>query len=83
MNAGGGGEKGELATITYRFSFPPWKFQSLHLGEVQMKIHERSLQALISSAPRSRVLARLAQIGGELARRLDFMFLLIDYGKVF
>ena len=48
-----------------------------------MKIYERSLQALISSAPRSRVLARLAQIGGELVRRLDFMFLLIDYGKVF
>ena len=50
---------------------------SLRLGEVQMKIYERSLQALLSSAPRgfaasSRVHARLpslAQIGG-LARRL-------------
>ena len=35
-----------------------------------MKIYEKSFQALLSSAPRSRVLARLAQIG-ELARRLN------------
>ena len=34
-----------------------------------MKIYKRSLQVLLSSAPRSRVLARFAQIG-ELARRL-------------
>ena len=39
---------------------------------VEMKIYERSLQALLSSAPRSRVLARLASLVqiGELARRL-------------
>ena len=50
---------------------------SLRLGEVQMKIYERSLQALLSSAPRgfptrSRVHARLASLAqiGELARRL-------------
>ena len=50
---------------------------SLRLGEVQMKFYERSLQALLSSAPRgfaarSRVLARLAFLTqrGELARRL-------------
>ena len=38
-----------------------------------MKIYERWLQALLSSAPRSRVLARLASLAqiGELARRLD------------
>ena len=38
-----------------------------------MKIYERSLQALLSSAPRSRVLARLASLAqiGELARRLS------------
>ena len=37
-----------------------------------MKIYERWLQALLSSAPRSRVLARLASLAqiGELARRL-------------
>ena len=37
-----------------------------------MKIYERSLQALLSSAPRSRVLARHALLAkiGELARRL-------------
>ena len=29
---------------------------------VEMKIYERSLQALLSSAPRSRVLARLASL---------------------
>ena len=51
---------------------------SLRLGEVQMKLYERSLQALLSSAPRgftarSHVLARLASLTqiGELARRLD------------
>ena len=41
---------------------------------VEMKIFERSLQALLSSAPCSRVLARLtllAQIR-ELARRLTY-----------
>ena len=50
---------------------------SLRLSEVQMKFYERSLQALLSSAPRgfaarSRVLARLASLAqiGELARRL-------------
>ena len=50
---------------------------SLRLGEVQMKFYERSLQALLSSAPRgfaarSRVLARLVSLAqiGELARRL-------------
>ena len=37
-----------------------------------MKIYERSLQALISSAPRTHVLAKLASLAqiGELARRL-------------
>ena len=46
-------------------------------GEVQMKFYERSLRALLSSAPRgfaarSRVFARLASLAqtGELARRL-------------
>ena len=50
---------------------------SLRLSEVQMKFYERSLQALLSSAPRgfaarSRVLARLASLAqiGELVRRL-------------
>ena len=50
---------------------------SLRLSEVQTKFYERSLQALLSSAPRgfaarSRVLARLASLAkiGELARRL-------------
>ena len=40
---------------------------------VEMKIYERSLQALFSSAPRSRVLANHASLAqtGELARRLD------------
>ena len=39
---------------------------------MEMKIYERSLQALLSSAPRSRVLARHALLAkiGELARRL-------------
>ena len=53
---------------------------SLRLGKVQMKFYERSMQALLSSAPfgfaaRSRALARvvsLAQIG-ELARRLPYL----------
>ena len=42
---------------------------------MEMKIYERSLQALLSSAPRSRVLARLASLAqiGELARRLDIL----------
>ena len=42
------------------------------VSEVEMKIYERSLQALLSSAPCSRVLARLASLVqiGELARRL-------------
>ena len=51
---------------------------SLCLGEVQMKFHERLLQALLSSVPcgftaSSRVLARLASLTqiGELARRLQ------------
>ena len=39
---------------------------------VEMKIYERSLQSLLSSAPRARVLARLALLAqvGELARGL-------------
>ena len=52
---------------------------SLRVNEVQMKFYERSLQALLSSAPRgfaarSRVLASLASLAqiGELARRLIF-----------
>ena len=42
---------------------------------VEMKIYERSLQALLSSAPRSRVLARLASLAqiGELASRLRYI----------
>ena len=38
-----------------------------------MKIYERSLQALLSSAPRSRIIARLASLAqiAELARRLN------------
>ena len=55
---------------------------SLRLGEVQMKFYERSLQALLSSAPRgfaarSRVLARLVSLAkiGELARRLSYWYL--------
>ena len=50
---------------------------SFRLSEGQMKFHERSWQALLSSAPRgfaahSRVFARLASLAqiGELARRL-------------
>ena len=40
---------------------------------VEMKIYERWLQALLSSAPCSRVLARLALLAqiGELGRRLS------------
>ena len=44
---------------------------------MEMKIYERSLQALLSAAPRSRVLARLASLAqiGELAGRLSwFLF---------
>ena len=51
---------------------------SLRLGEVQMKFYERSLQALLFSAPRgftacSRALARLSSLTQieELARRQD------------
>ena len=51
---------------------------SLRLSEVQMKFYERSLQALLFSAPRgfaarSRVLARLTSLAqiGELARRQE------------
>ena len=50
---------------------------SFRLNEVQMEFHERSLQAVLFSAPRgfaahSRVLARLASLTqiGELSRRL-------------
>ena len=43
--------------------------QSPGVSRVEMKIYERSLQALLSLAPCSHVLARLAQIG-ELACRL-------------
>ena len=39
---------------------------------MEMKIYERSLQALLSSALRSRILARLTSLAqiGELSRRL-------------
>ena len=45
---------------------------------MEMKIYERSLQALLSSAPRSRVLARLASLAqiGELARRLVYILII-------
>ena len=48
------------------------------ISGVEMKIYERWLQALLSSAPRSRVLARLASLAqiGELARRLNYIQLL-------
>ena len=53
---------------------------SLRLGKVQMKFYERSMQALLSSAPfgfaaRSRALARLVSLAqiGELARRLPYL----------
>ena len=44
---------------------------------MEMKIYKRSLQALLSSAPRSRFLARLASLAqiGELARRLKLLIL--------
>ena len=47
--------------------------QSSGVSGMEMKIYERSLQALLSSAPRSPVLARLASLTqiGELARRLS------------
>ena len=40
---------------------------------MEMKIYERSLQALLSSAPRSCVIVRLASLAqiGELAHRLN------------
>ena len=40
---------------------------------MEMKIYETWLQALLSSAPRSRVLAKLASLAqiGELVRRLS------------
>ena len=46
--------------------------QSHGVSGLKMKIYERSLQALLSSAPRSRVLARFASPAqiGELTRRL-------------
>ena len=53
---------------------------SLRLGEEQMKFYERSLQAILSSAPRgfaarSRVLERLASLAqiGERAHWVDYM----------
>ena len=56
----------------------PQRTSAGRLGKVQMKFYKRSLQALLSSAPRglaarSRVLARLASLPqiGELARRLE------------
>ena len=65
-----------LLSINFVFHFSANGI-SFRLSEVQMKFHERSLQALLSSAPRgfathSRVLARLASLAqiGELARRL-------------
>ena len=83
-----GAEETKLVTQTKRvpawpvinqLCFPERHFSangiSFRLSEVQMKFHERSLQAFLSSAPRgfathSRVLARLAslaQIGEMLA----------------
>ena len=46
--------------------------QSPGASGVEMKLYERSLQALLSSVPRSCVLARLASLAqtGELAHRL-------------
>ena len=62
---------------------------SLCLGEVQMKFYERSLQALLSSAPRSfaarsRVVARLVSLAqiGELARRLRSTLLYLHVSQV-
>ena len=85
-----GAEETKLVTQTKRvpaqpvinqLCFPERHFSAngifFRLSEVQMKFHERSLQALFSSAPRgfathSRVFARLASLAqiGELARRL-------------
>ena len=85
-----GAEETKLVTETKRvpawpvinqLCFPERHFSangiSFRLSEVQMKFHERSLQTLLSSAPRrfaahSRVLARLASLTqiGELAHRL-------------
>ena len=53
----------------------PFNGISLRLDEVEMRIYERSLQALLSSASRSLArttarLARFARPNGELARRL-------------
>ena len=49
-----------------------YALRSPGVSGVEMKIYERSLQALLSSTPRSRVLARLASLTqiGELARRV-------------
>ena len=46
---------------------------------LEMKIYERWLQDLLSSAPRSRVLARFASLAqiGELARRLTKYVIII------
>ena len=68
--------------VINQLCFPERRFSanctSLRLAEVHMKFYKRSLQALLSSAPRgffahSRVLARLASLAqiGELARRLS------------
>ena len=85
-----GTEETKLVTQTKRvpaqpvinqLCFPERHFSAngifFRLSEVQMKFHERSLQALFSSAPRgfathSHVFARLASLAqiGELARRL-------------
>ena len=85
-----GAEETKLVTQTKRvpawpvinqLCFPERHFSangiSFRVSEVQMKFHERLLQALLSSATRSfaahsRVLARLASVAqiGELARRL-------------
>ena len=68
--------------VTNQLCFPERHFSAscifLRLSGVQMKFYERSLQALLSSAPRglaarSRVLARLAFLAQieELACRLS------------
>ena len=78
---------GHLGLLSINFNFWNVIFLadgiSLHLGEVQMKIYERSLQALLLSAPhgfaaRTRVLTRLALLAqiGELARRVWYFLLL-------
>ena len=50
----------------------------------EIKIYERSLQALLSSAPRSRVLARLTSLAqmAELARRLTQTFQSVNHERV-